>query len=205
MEQKTYKYIVTIDTTAWDNSLQETIEEKSTYRQIEISKDDPFVARKIALEEAKRIEEFFEDKTQPHSLPPIKWLESFTNSEQLFWMFYQIKIEFEIDENTYCIFNNGEPGPYVDELLEGLQKEYEILKNIGIDTNAMTETVKYYDCKDNQYKQTRIFSHSTSAPRLTAPCLSCFRLSSAIPLSWRYAANSGIAGRNLSHNRPQNR
>jgi hypothetical protein len=163
METKNYKYIVTIETTAWDNSIDKEIEDKSTTQQIEFSNEDPLVARQLALKKAKSIIEYFEDENEDHILPPMKWTENFTSKDTskdiTLWMFYQVKVEFKHVNKSYCIYDTGDAIDNMEEVLDGLKKEYEILKSDGINLKKETQIIKYFDHKDKKNKKANILKN----------------------------------------------
>ncbi|MHB8260775.1 MAG: hypothetical protein ACYDCN_10230 [Bacteroidia bacterium] len=159
MEKKMYKYVVTIDTTVFDNSIEEVIENKSNTIVTEIMNEDPIIARKNAFDKAKSMEIYFEDPLREEPLQLIKFGASFKGEEPLLYILYEIKVAFEIDSKSYCIFADTDTNILGEEVFEGLQKEYETLKKAGINLRGSTELVKYYDCKDKKNKQARILSN----------------------------------------------
>lgn len=159
MQTKNSKYILTIATTAWNNSTEQVIDNKTKFKQLSFANPNLLIAREKALKEAKSLVDYFEDEDEDRELPTLKWTESFSGKAPTKWMWYQVKVEFENNAKRYCIYDTGDISFEIDDVLDNLKNEFEIITKSGINIVNLKQVIKYYDYKDKKNKQTSILKN----------------------------------------------
>lgn len=145
MNQKTHKYIVTYNTTVWDNTIEAPIEKESNSAKIVFNEFNILEDRKLALKKAESLLDLFRNDgaIKYEAITPF---EPKTSGSEIV-MLYEVKVELEIENSSLCIYTIGETGYETEVVLNNLKKEYDILKGMNINLKYIEKSIEVYNAK----------------------------------------------------------
>ena len=145
MNEEPYKYTVKYRTTAWDNTIEEPIENESTSAEVVFNNLSILEDRKLALEKAKSLIDLFQNDDSIKYQATTPFEPQTTDSKIV--MLYEVKVNFEIGNSSYCIYTIGETDYETEEVLSNLKKEFDILKSRNLNLKAVEKSIEVYDSK----------------------------------------------------------